>query len=169
MGSMKDAAYWIDKLQMEKHPEGGYYRETYRSEESLREDCLPDRFPGERTLATAIYFLLPGDEISALHRIRSDEIWHFYTGSSLSIYRIDEVGNLSRIILGNDYERGEVFQAVVRAGCWFGAMVDVRGSFSLVGCTVAPGFDYSDFEMGRREELIDAYPQHRSIIERLSG
>lgn len=165
---MKDSAYWIDKLQLEKHPEGGFYRETYRSGESLNENCLPDRFHGERSFSTAIYFLLRGDEISALHRIRSDEIWHFYTGSSLAIYRIDGSGDLSRIILGTDYDRGEVFQAVIRAGCWFGAAVKVQASFSLVGCTVAPGFDYSDFELGKREELIAVYPQHRSIIERLS-
>ena len=128
----------------------------------------PKRFAGERPFATAIYFLLTSDTFSALHRIRSDEQWHFYAGSGLTVHVIEPAGEYRAIGLGQDLERGETFQAVVPAGCWFGASVDEPGGFALVGCTVAPGFDFADFEMGDRGELIREYPRHRELIERLT-
>jgi predicted cupin superfamily sugar epimerase len=160
---MKDSAYWIGKLQLIKHPEGGYYRETYRAAESIPQGGLPPRFNGPRVFSTAIYFLLPSEECSALHRIKSDEVWHFHAGSPLTIHVIDQNGAYTQIKLG-----GDSFQAVVRAGCWFGATVDAHGSYALAGCTVAPGFDFADFELAKRADLLSRHPQHRAIIERLT-
>ena len=160
---MKDACYWIEKLELARHPEGGYFRETYRSDEVVSAAGLPARFGAPRAFSTAIYFLLPGNECSAFHRIKSDELWHFYAGSGLTIHIIEPNGTYTH--LGLD---GEHFQALVRADWWFGATVDDPQSFSLVGCTVAPGFDFADFELAGRDAIIELFPQHRAIIERLT-
>jgi len=165
---MDTAAYWIDRLGLEKHPEGGFFRETYRSEEAVDGPALPDRFGGSRAFCTAIYFLLEGSDFSALHRIRSDEIWHFYAGAPLTVHVIAPDGDHSTAVLGRGPEAGETFQAVVKAGCWFGALVGGTTSYSLVGCTVAPGFAFEDFELANRHELLVRYPQHRVLIERLT-
>lgn len=164
----KDAAYWIEKLGLLRHPEGGYYRETYRSDEVVERGALPSRFTGLRPFSTAIYFLLNGDDTSAFHRIKSDELWHFYSGSPLAIHVIDQNGEYTPIKLGCAPEQGEYFQAVVKAGSWFGASLCKPRSYALVGCTVAPGFDFDDFEMGTRDELLRLYPAHRTIIEKLT-
>lgn len=163
-----EAGYWIQKLNLQKHPEGGYYRETYRSHENITKDCLPDRYDGNRSYYTSIYFLLKGKDISAFHRIKSDEIWHFYYGSSVTLYRIDPEGMLFKTKIGDDLENGELFQTHIKAGHWFGAKVNDPTSFSLLGCTVAPGFDFTDFELGIRKELIKLFPRHRQIIEQLT-
>lgn len=165
---MKNARYWIDRLALVRHPEGGYYRETYRSKESIAREHLPERFGGDRAFSTAIYFLLPTGEFSAFHRIKHDEAWHFYEGSVLTLHVIDPKGEYSTMTLGRDVERGEALQAVVAAGCLFGASVDDPDSYALVGCTAAPGFDFDDFEMPGREELLERYPQHTGIIEKLT-
>jgi predicted cupin superfamily sugar epimerase len=182
---MKDAAYWIEKLDLKKHPEGGYFRQTYRSAESIEAGALPSRFNAGRPISTAIYYLLDADEFSAFHSLKSDELWHFYSGVAITMHVIDQKRGYSAIRLGSDFEHGEVFQAVVEAGCWFGAAVDnsnhghascscsscsppARSPYSLVGCTVAPGFDFSDFRLGDRRKLIERYPEHKAIIEKLS-
>lgn len=164
----KDATYWIETLGLEAHPEGGYYRQTYRAELILARESLTVGFTGARAVSTAIYFLLQGDEFSAFHRLRSDEVWHFYVGSTLVVQVIDEGGRYSEILLGSDPEHGEVLQAVVKAGCWFASRVRDGRGFALVGCTVAPGFEFEDFDMGKREELVRSYPQHRAVIEGLT-
>jgi uncharacterized protein len=164
----KDARYWIEKLRLERHPEGGYFRQTYRSETEIAAEALPARFTGSRRVSTGIYFLLEAGNYSAFHRLRSDEMWHFYCGSGLAVHVIEAAGEYSILRLGCDAENGEVFQAVVRAGCWFGAEIVDRSSYALVGCTVAPGFDFEDFEMAKRLELVRAYPQQRKLIERLT-
>jgi predicted cupin superfamily sugar epimerase len=165
---VRDARHWIEGLRLGPHPEGGYYRETYRSVESIAREGLPARFAGARAFSTAIYFLLAGEDFSALHRIKQDEVWHFYDGSSLTIHLIDPQGNYSAIRLGLDLLAGEVPQAVAPAGWLFGANVNDPESFSLVGCTVAPAFDFADFEMPGRDDLCRQYPQHRHPIERLT-
>jgi uncharacterized protein len=164
----KDARYWIEKLQLEPHPEGGYFRQTYRSEVVLAREALPAGFTGARAASTAIYFLLEGKNFSAFHRLRSDEVWHFYAGEHLMVHVIDPAGKYSSIRLGCDLGAGEVPQAVVLAGCWFASHVANWKSFAVVGCTVAPGFDFEDFEMGKRDELVARYPQHREVIEGLT-
>lgn len=165
---MRNAAYWIEKLALQEHPEGGYFRQVYCSSERIERAALPPRFGGVRSFSTAIYFLLSGRDRSALHRIKSDELWHFYDGSPLTVHVIDPSGSYRPILLGRDCEAGQVFQAVVEAGCWFGATVDDPAAYALVGCTVAPGFDYDDFELADREALLQLYPQHRAVIERLT-
>ena len=164
--SAKTAEYWIKHLHLTNHPEGGWFSETYRAGETIPAKSLPDRFSGPRAFCTAIYFLLEQGDFSALHRIKSDEIWHFYDGAALSVEVITPMGEQYRILLGRDAERGECLQAVVPAGCWFGA--EVAGRFSLVGCTVAPGFDFSDFEMADRVTLTELFPQHAVLVARLT-
>ncbi len=165
---MKSAEYWIERLGLERHPEGGWFKETYRSAEIIQKKHLPERFPGARRHSTSIYFLLAGNEFSAFHRIRSDEMWHFYEGSVITIHMIDENGRYSKALVGNDFENGEAFQFVVPRGVWFASEINDKNSYALAGCTVAPGFDYEDFEMGRRDEMAKMFPMHKEIIERLT-
>jgi uncharacterized protein len=164
----KDAQYWITKLDLSPHPEGGYFRQTYRADLIIDREALSPEFPGPRSSSTAIYFLLKDENFSAFHRIRSDELWHFYAGDSLEIHVINPEGSYSRILLGNDPDAGESFQAVVKAGCWFASRVQDPNSFALVGCTVAPGFDFEDFELASRSDLSRRFPQHKSLIEKLT-
>ena len=161
--------YWVSAFDMQPHPEGGYFAETYRSTEVIPQSGLPERFSGPRSFGTAIYFLLESHHFSALHRIQADEVWHFYAGGPLNVYVIAPDGELSIIRLGNNPENGEVFQAVVPAGCWFGSRPATGTDYSLVGCTVAPGFDFADFELARRADLLTLYPQHRDIISELAN
>jgi uncharacterized protein len=164
----RDAKYWIEKLELVRHPEGGYYRETYRSSLPIPQNALPTGFGGPRLASTAIYFLVDGSSFSALHRIKSDELWHFYAGDPLVVHVIDAAGNYSEILLGDKPEFGQVFQGVVAAGCWFGCRLREQEGCALVGCTVAPGFDFEDFELGKRSELVAEFPQHRELIEQLT-
>ncbi|PWU01404.1 MAG: hypothetical protein C5B52_07395 [Bacteroidetes bacterium] len=161
-----NASYFIDYYGLQAHPEGGYYKENYRSEEMINEECLPIRFRESRCFSTAIYYLLEAGQVSAFHRIKSDELWHFYHGSPLNIYVIFENGEFELIRLGNSPGKGEVFQANVPAGSWFAAQPNDENGFSLVGCTVAPGFDYDDFEMADSEILLEKFPQHTALIEK---
>lgn len=161
------ADYWIEKLKLQPHPEGGYFRQTYKSDLLIAREALPG-FPGARTASTAIYFLLEGKNFSAFHRLKSDELWHFYAGSPLAVHVIEPSGSYSSILLGSDPEAGQTYQAVVCAGCWFASHVADWQSWALVGCTVAPGFEFADFEMAKREELRAKYPQHGEMIRRLS-
>ena len=162
----RDARYWIEKLELAPHPEGGYFRQTYKSEMRVTAEAL--RHGGARAASTAIYFLLEGESFSAFHRLCSDEMWHFYAGSPLIVHVISPDGAYSNILLGNDPEAGQQFHAVVRAGCWFASHVAEWKGWALVGCTVAPGFEFEDFEMAKREELVQNYPQHADLIRRLT-
>lgn len=169
MNNPKPATYWVEKYQMQAHPEGGYFAEMYRSSEQIRHSALPERFSGARAFSTAIYFLLEGHHFSALHRIEGDEVWHFYAGDPLEVYVIDaESGALRVIRLGSNPDAGEVFQAVVPAGAWFGSKPAEGATYSLVGCTVAPGFDFAGFELADRDSMLAQFPQHRTIIEKLT-
>jgi len=164
---LKPIDYWVAKLALRPHPEGGAYAETYRSDaRHTGHDGDGEHFPALRNFATAIYYLLPAGEFSALHRIRSDELWHFYYGMPLEIVVLDARGELEIKTLGLNLERGEAPQQLVSAGSWFGASVLTQSGYCLVGCTVSPGFDFRDFEIGRREELTSQYPRHARLIER---
>ena len=164
MKTKKDARYWIEKLGLEAHPEGGYFRQTYKAGLMVPKSALPAGFAGARAASTAIYFLLEGRNFSAFHRLRSDEVWHFYAGDPLMVHGIEPEGKYFSILLGRDLEAGQVLQAVAPAGCWFASHVADWKSYAVVGCTVAPGFDFADFEMAKREELAQENPQHRDII-----
>ncbi|MFY0651895.1 MAG: cupin domain-containing protein [Cyclobacteriaceae bacterium] len=160
----RNAAYWIKELDLIDHPEGGYYKETYRSNYKISHH----EFRGERNASTAIYFLLVQDNFSAFHRIKSDELWHFYDGDPVSIFVIGKAGNLDCIKLGLNAAKGEVPQAVVSAGCWFASCVDSGGAYGLVGCTVSPGFDFQDFELADRKDLSQLFPQHTELINKFT-
>jgi len=159
------ALYWINKFKLEKHPEGGHYREVYRSNEFINKKSLPGRYSSFRSFSTSIYFLLESNKFSAFHRLRSDEIWHFYEGSTLTIFVILPNGKLQKISLGPNPEQNEFFQFVIPKGCWFAAKVHKPGSYTLAGCTVSPGFDFDDFELGKRDTLLKLYPQHADLIK----
>ncbi len=163
----KEAEKIVNALNLTKHPEGGHFSEVYKSEEII-ENGLPDRFIGRHTLYTSIYFLLYENEFSAFHVLKSDEIWHFYKGTTLDIHIINPDGSLRTISLGNNIESGEYFQYCIKAGQYFAAEVRDKSSFSLVGCTVSPGFEYSDFELCEKKSLIEMFPHHKEMIERLT-
>lgn len=158
----------VKELDLLPHPEGGFYKETYRSPLKLSPSCLSSNFTGERNIATGIYFLIEKGNFSALHKIKSDETWHFYFGDALEVIEIDGAGNLKNTVIGPDILKGESFQYTVKANTWFGSRVARQGQFSLVGCTVYPGFDFADFEMANRHELIRQYPQHQAVINELT-
>lgn len=142
----------IQKYNLEPHPEGGFFSETYRSEETS------DFAMGKRNLSTGIYFLIPEGKFSWWHRIQSDEMWHFYMGGPLEIWEIDLQGNYKKTILGSNFKSGESFQYLVPKGHWFGARPCKKSQFSFVGCTVAPGFDFQDFELADEKNFLEQYP-----------
>ena len=152
----------IESLHLAPHPEGGFFLETYRSPLTLNELL---QFEGKRSCSTAIYYLLTSETRSHLHQIKSDEVWHFYKGSSLVIHMLSHEGVYSKKTLGPNLAEGESFQFVVPAGVWFGAEVVKGGDYCLVGCTVSPGFDFSDFKLANRSEMLSLYPQHAEFLE----
>ena len=158
------AANLIAHYRLEPHPEGGYYRETWRSDTVIAREALPEGFSGPRHCSTAILFLLENSDVSRLHRIRSDEIWHFYGGGPLRLAMIFPDGTAKEIVLGQDIEAGQYVQYVVPAGVWFGAKPCAGTGFSFVGCTVSPGFDFADFELGEKTRLLQAFPQAHATI-----
>jgi predicted cupin superfamily sugar epimerase len=161
---LKDQALEIVKLlDMQPHPEGGFYREMYRAPLVLSQ--LPHGLP--RNASTAIYFLLPAGTISAFHRVRSDEVWHHYDGDSLALHLINSEGIYTKHLLGHNLRAGERPQAVVPAYSWQAAE-PLGDKFTLCGCTVSPGFDFGDFELAKGFELAAKYPEHEEIIRRLS-
>jgi uncharacterized protein len=161
-----NAAFWISRLELKPHPEGGWFKEIYRSGEILDAACLPDGTSGPRNLCTSIYFLLESSNFSAFHRLRSDELWHFYSGSPLKVYRICSNGDLKTDILSPG-TGGCPFLCIPR-NTWFAAEVTGDHTYSLIGCSVSPGFDFSDFELAEREELTVAYPGYKELITRLT-
>ncbi|HJT73912.1 MAG TPA: cupin domain-containing protein [Chitinophaga sp.] len=162
------AAYWREHLQLQSHVEGGAFRETYRSDWLFPKSQLPAGMQGSRNASTGIYFLLEQGEFSAFHRIAADEMWHFYDGHTLCIYDISPDGNLTVHKLGLNIHLGEQPQIVIKAGNWFASRVETPGGFALVGCTVAPGFDFADFELAGKDALQALYPQHRALIGELT-
>ena len=157
----------IQKYNLEPHPEGGWYKQTYKSNVQIAAKALPERFGASRTFSTAIYFLLEKGNFSAFHRIKSDECWHFYAGDPLLIYIIEQNGELKIISLGNDLYKGQSFQYVVPANCWFASRPAPGSEYCFVGCTVSPGFEFEDLELAKANELSAMYPQHKEIIKEL--
>jgi predicted cupin superfamily sugar epimerase len=165
---MHTSQYWIKKLNLQKHPEGGYFNEVYRSDEEIKKGHLPSRYSGARNHSTSIYFLLTSDEFSAFHRIKSDETWHFYSGKAVTLHMIDERGNYLSVKLGSNPEKGDVFQFTIPHGRWFAASVEEPDSYALVGCTVSPGFHFDDFELGKRKNLVKMFPECEEVIKRFT-
>lgn len=165
---MESAQYWIDKLDMIQHPEGGYFKETFRADEKTRADHLPDRYCTQRCVSTSIYFLLTTESVSNFHRLNSDEIWHFHTGGTSRIHMISPEGVYSHKDIGSSLEEGQQFQVVIPRHSWFAAEVISR-DFILVGCTVAPGFEFEDFELAQRSTLSKEQPALSSLIERFTA
>ena len=163
---MKNADYWISNLQLIKHPEGGYFKETYRSSEIIKNNALNIRYNGDRNVSTSIYFLLKSDEFSAFHCIKSDETWHFYSGSPIELIIITPEGKLLKQTLGNNPKNNEFFQFTILRNHWFAAMCIESDSYSLVGCSVAPGFDFKDFSLATKNELATKFPQHKTLIDK---
>jgi uncharacterized protein len=165
---MHTADFWINRLRLLPHPEGGFYRETYRALENISGSSLPERFGNDRSFSTAIYFLLRSPDKSRFHKIKSDELWHFHDGSSLTIHVLHPSG-LTTCHLGLDVEAGQQPQVVIPADHWFGATVDEPDHYTLASCTVSPGFNFSDFELARRDRLIHEFPDQAPLIRRLTS
>lgn len=168
MSVVNAAQAWIDKLQLTPHPEGGRYREVHRCSETIPAEGLPERFSGPRSFSTAIYYMLQGSEFSAWHRIRQDEVWHFYDGAGVVLHEISPNGAYRASELGRDPQRDVAPMTVIKAGWLFAAALVERRDFALVGCTVAPGFDFADFQMPTQQELLNQFPQHAKIIREFS-
>ena len=166
------AQAYIEAFQLLPHPEGGFYKETYRSDCTVQPQPATSLSSSQlapvRAASTGIYFLLEHGNFSAFHRIASDEMWHFYAGDALEVLELLETGELVTTLLGMTLAKGETFQHVVKANTWFASRVVEGGAFALVGCTVAPGFDFSDFQLADRVELSRQYPIHREVIATLT-
>ncbi len=156
----------VSQLDLQPHPEGGFFKEVYRSAEAIPAEALPADFEGPRNYSTSIYFMLTAQSFSAFHRIRQDEIWHFYLGQPIELHWLTPDGEHHEVRVGSNLSQGEALQVVVPAGAWFAARV--LQDFALVGCTVAPGFDFADFELAHRDKLIEEFPQHKDLIERFT-
>ena len=160
-----NADYWIRSLSLVPHPEGGFFRESYRSTDIVPADTFAGRFNGARNVCTGIYYLVTEGNFSAFHRIRSDEMWHFYAGGPLELHVLNGSG-LSTVTIGRDVGSGELLQYVVPAGAWFASAPAQGSTYSLLGCTVSPGFDFADFELADRSNLALDYPGHTELITR---
>ncbi|SHH03999.1 cupin domain-containing protein [Flagellimonas flava] len=158
----------ISNFGLQPHPEGGYFKETYRSDGLIPKISLPSHYPGNRNYATAIYFLLTSDTFSAFHRIKQDEIWHFYEGSPIKLHVISETGAYTEQLIGTNFSAGEVPQFVVPGNHWFAAETVEPNSYSFVGCTVSPGFDFADFVMADGTGLAAQFPDLGDVIGRLT-
>jgi hypothetical protein len=159
----------IERLGLQPHPmEGGFFRETYRSAHELPAAALPSGYPSARSISTAIYYLLSSCCFSEMHRLRTDEIFHFYLGSPVEMLLLAPDGNGRIVTLGSDVLRGQEVQAVVPAGVWQGSRLLPGGEYALLGCTVAPGFDYADYERGRRDVLCGQFPAFSDLIRALT-
>ncbi|MEF2144352.1 MAG: cupin domain-containing protein [Desulfovibrionaceae bacterium] len=159
----------IELLRLTPHPEeGGFFSETYRCAEGLEADVLPGRYCGSRSFGTAIYYLLTPETMSALHRLQSDEMFHWYAGGSVRMLHLYPDGRGAEVLLGNDLASGQRPQVLVPRGVWQGACLEPGAEYALLGCTVAPGFAYEDYEHGRRSALTSQYPDHAALIARLT-
>jgi len=159
---------WVEKLKLQAHPEGGMYRQTYKSHETIPKTALPERFSANRVFSTAIYFFLNKNDFSAFHRIKQDELWHYYDGSSLILHIIAPNATYSTQKLGINIDNGEQPQRMIKAGCYFAVEITDKSSYTLSGCTVAPGFDFADFDMPSRNKLIELFPIYKDLIKRFT-
>lgn len=164
-----DAEYIIQLLGLQPlRVEGGYFAEIYKCQELIPRKALPERYHGKRSFGTSIFYLLTPDQVSALHRLESDEIFHFYLGDPVTMLQLHPNGDSEVLTLGQDIVAGQQLQVVVPRGTWQGSVLNEGGEFALMGCTVAPGFEYSDYEGGSRGDLLKEYPEQEELITRLT-
>ncbi len=160
----------IHLLGLQPHPEeGGFFVETYKCEEGIPKKALPERYRGRRSFGTAIYYLLTADTLSELHRVESDEVFHFYLGDPVTMLQLHPDGDSEVVTLGQDIAAGQRLQVVVPRGTWQGALLNEGGEYALMGCTVAPGFEYADYETASRFDLLKQYPEREELILRLTS
>ena len=164
-----DAAMLINLLGLTPHPEGGFYRETYRSAETIPGDVLPERYTGDRAHATAIYYLLTDEGCSRFHRVASDEAFHFYDGDPVEQIHLFPDGRSAVVTIGRDFAAGQQPLVVVPRGVWQGARLSAGGEWALLGTTVAPGFDFDDYEHGDADMLAASWPAQAEMIRSLGG
>ena len=164
---MYTAEYFVENLNMTAHPEGGFYKETFASTENISDKDLDVNFEGSRMLWTSIYFLLRDGEVSNFHRLKSDEMWYYHSGSPLTIYIISPEGKLTIEQLGLNIENGEKPQVLVPKDYIFGSAMNNEG-YALVGCNVSPGFEFRDFELFERSFLMEKYPEYKKTILKLT-
>jgi predicted cupin superfamily sugar epimerase len=166
---MPTAQELIEQLRLQPHPrEGGFFRETYRAEEQHAAESLPPRYGSPRSASTAIYYLLTPTTFSALHRLATDEVFHLYLGGPVRMLQLLPDGTGREVVIGPDLTRGQSPQVVVPRGVWQGSCLEPGAEFALLGCTVAPGFEYADYETGSRGELLARYPAFADLIVRLT-
>lgn len=166
--TISDVSHIIEQLELQPHPEGGFYRRTYCSRERITRSNA-DGASTQRHASTGIYYLLHDQAYSAWHRIDADEMWHFYAGDPLLIHMLDEQGAYNVQRLGDMlHDPKAAFQLVVPAGCWFAAEREGTQGYSLVGCTVAPGFEFGSFELADTQTLLRRCPRHEAVIRRLA-
>jgi hypothetical protein len=166
---MLEAEDIIKKLGLKPHPnEGGFFAESFRSEEIIGRDNLPDRYSSDRACSTCIYYMLTRETFSALHRLKTDEIFHFYLGDPVSMLLLYPNGHSKILTLGHDIMAGQQLQAVVLKNVWQGSFLNEGGKYALMGTTMAPGFDFDDYEHADKYELIEKFPDRKQMIERLT-
>lgn len=153
---------WVEYYQMEKHPEGGYFKEVYRSVNKF----IPNEIGEERNYSTSILFLLHRGDVSHFHRIKSDEVWYYHAGAACLIHVIDEKGKFATHVLGPNFKNGETLQLVVPAGHIFAS--ESSDNYSLVGCMVSPGFDFKDFQLFTTNTLLNRFPEHEQIVRKFT-
>lgn len=165
---MKDYRNIIERLKLLPHPEGGYYRRNWQSLSKVQaQDASGMAINTERSVGSAIFYLLPSHEVCHWHKIACDEMWHFYHGSSLRIYLLNPIHGLQEFQLGVNLMQGELPQFIIPRDTWFCAEVVEQDSYSLCGCTLWPSFSYADFELAEHQKLIDEFPAHRELITRI--
>jgi predicted cupin superfamily sugar epimerase len=161
---MNTQADWIKYLNLKAHPEGGYFFENYRSNQEFTDTT---KYSGTRNLATSIYYMLESGKVSKLHQLKSDEIWYFHHGSPLKVHIFNN-HEYRTYILGTNLNENQLLQLIIPAGAIFGAEVLEQHSFTILGCMVSPGFHFDDFELIKSNSILYNYPEHRSIIEKLT-
>lgn len=165
---MKNSSYWITGLDLKRHPEGGYYTESYRAIPEINTKDIFQEDLGNRNLATSIYYLLENSDVSVFHRLRSDELWYYHYGSPMLLHTFDSQNQYKQFIVGPELNENQQLQVLIPAGYIFGAEVLYSEEYSLIGCVVTPGFHYNDFEIIPRDYLMKTFPNHKELIEKLS-
>ena len=165
---MKDYRNVIERLNLLPHPEGGYYRRNWQSQlQAEAKDATGKSVHPIRSIGSSILYLLPSNEVCAWHRVACDEMWHYYNGSGLKMYLLNSFTGLSEHSLGMDIEKGQLPQLIIPRNTWFCGEVLDNEAYSFCGCTLWPSFSYADFELAEQHKLLDEFPAHKELINRI--